>query len=197
MKQSYHSVRGSFFQMNKLTIHLDGSFFFFTALLLLMLPLPWILALSLAGAVHECFHAAAIAAFQGEIYSLRLHAGGIQMETNAFTPGKELICALAGPLGSALLLLFVHWLPRTAVCGAIHCAFNLLPLFPMDGGRALRSLVLLALPGSRGEKCFQWAQRLFCFCLFALCIVGCFRWGGVFFPAMVIVLWRVYQKRTV
>ena len=64
-------------------------------------------------------------------------------------PGAELICALAGPGGS--LLLGLAPIPELAVCGLIQGLFNLIPLMPMDGGRALGCLLELTVPGHQGS----------------------------------------------
>lgn len=182
---------------SKIAISLDGRLCLFLAFMLLLLPLPWVLSVVAATLVHEICHVLAIFAFQGELYSLRLGAGGIIMETNTFSPGRELIVAMAGPIGSALLILLAHRMPRLAICGAIHCIYNMLPILPLDGGRILENLLALFLPISHGRKIFQVLQHFLCVLLMLLGLVCVFRWGlfaGLIFLPLI---WRHGEKRTV
>lgn len=181
----------------KIAIHLDGSLCVFLAFMFLLLPLCWVLAFILAVAVHELCHAIAILAMEGRIYALWLGAGGIRMETDPLPPGQEIIAALAGPLGSALLLLVSRWMPRVAICGAVHCLYNLLPLFPMDGGRILQNTLALCLPVPLGRKAFHAFQRILRPILGAMCLLAVFRWGIL--PAVVgfLLMWRNRAERTV
>lgn len=111
------------------------------ALLLLVLPPGLLLAAAVAAAVHEFFHAAAVRLFSGRILALRIGAGGMVMETTPLLPWQTVVCTLAGPAGSFLLLATVRWWPWLALCGFIHGCFNLLPLDPLDGGRVLGCLL--------------------------------------------------------
>ena len=140
------------------------------ALFLLLLPLRWVAALVIAMTVHELSHYLAVRLCGGKIR--RIHAGlnGMRMEVEALPPWQELLCALAGPAGGFLLLLFVRLLPRTAICAAFQSLFNLLPVYPLDGGRAMRCCGELLLPG-RAEGVCKAVEIL---CLAAILYLGCY-----------------------
>ena len=132
-------------------VRVDVSACLMGAFLLLTLPLNWLLSALAAAAFHELCHGAAILLLGGRIWGVRISAGGAVMETEPLSSGKELVCALAGPAGSLLLVLMFRVFPRVAVCALVQAAFNLLPVFPLDGGRALRAGLCLVLPLGRAE----------------------------------------------
>lgn len=172
-------------------LSLDGGFCVLLALLLLVLPLPWLMAAILAASVHELCHYLALRLTGASVYGLRLGLGGARMETGPLSPAQELLAAAAGPIGSALLLLLGKWMPRTALCGAIHCIYNLLPLFPLDGGRVLRSGLTLL----RAEKVFPCTQHLTRILLVGLCIFYSVKLGiGVLLVGLL--LYAANRKKT-
>lgn len=178
-------------------VQTDGSFLILLAVMLLLLPLQWVLAAIGAAAFHEGCHFLTIRLLGGQVYGLRLGFGGAKMEVSAMSPRKETVAALAGPVGSAILILLAKWLPRIAICGFAHCLFNLLPLFPLDGGRAMRGLLTVFLPGDKGERIFSGFQRILLWGVGLGCILAAFRWGIV--PAIFgsMVIWRQRRKRIV
>ena len=127
-------------------IRVHGACWIFLAMLLTAVPLPWIGGAMLAAGVHELFHWAVLRACRVPIRELLIAPGGARLETGAMTRGEAVFCALAGPAGSLLLFGIARWLPRTAICGMMQGVFNLLPIYPLDGGRVLRALVA-DLPG--------------------------------------------------
>ena len=136
-------------------IQISGGAFLMPAVLLLFLPIQWVFSMVVAAAIHELCHIAAIWSMNGRIFRISIGMRGAQIETETMHPFKELICALAGPLGSALLLLTSQWFPRLAICGAVHFMYNCLPLLPFDGGRILRNLMVLLFPPARSEQIWQ------------------------------------------
>jgi Zn-dependent protease/predicted transcriptional regulator len=99
--------------------------------------------------------------------------GGVaQLERMPEKPAQELVVALAGPgvnlilaTGLAALLLMRGVSPEHAFANAeqgllefllvgnlVMLVFNLVPAFPMDGGRVLRSLLAMRLPYARATR---------------------------------------------
>lgn len=138
---------------SNISIGITGGACICLALSLLVLPLRWILAAVTAGLVHELCHGLAVLLCRGEISMFRLGRSGAVMEIHELPPRKECLCAIAGPLGSGLLVLLFPYFPRVAFCATVHCVYNLLPIYPLDGGRALRCLLSGCTENTKQEVC--------------------------------------------
>lgn len=110
---------------------------------ILLFPLRWILAWLCAVAVHELSHLAALKLMGCRIRSFHIGPMGVQIYTDNMIPYKELLCAVAGPAGSFLLLSISRWMPLLAICGCLQGMYNILPIYPMDGGRAVKCLLTI------------------------------------------------------
>jgi Zn-dependent protease len=132
-------------------------------------------ALGLFGSivVHELSHSLVARQYGLEMRGIRLFIfGGVaQMDEEPESPRAEFMMAIAGPIASVLISLAAFGLhglgtqlgwstPVTAVLwylawiNAVVAAFNLVPAFPLDGGRVLRS-ILWKMKGS-----LKWATRI-------------------------------------
>ena len=132
-------------------VRVDGAACLLLALLILTLPLKWLVAALAAAGIHELCHYLAVMAAGGRVLTLRIGPGGAVMETEPMSRGSELLCALAGPAGSLLLAGLFRFFPCTALCALAQGVFNLLPVYPLDGGRALRC-ALEGLGPKRAER---------------------------------------------
>ncbi|MCB9701168.1 MAG: site-2 protease family protein [Myxococcales bacterium] len=119
-----------------------------------LLSIAFLLAVFASVLLHELGHA-----LTGRLYGIETRKitlsplGGLaQLEAGMLPPRAELWVALAGPLVSFLLAgvfftlaaLTGEWSPSSFVGGLgwanlMIAAFNMLPAFPMDGGRVLRA----------------------------------------------------------
>ena len=128
------------------------------ALALLILPLSWILAFVFAAAVHEMGHILMLKVLGVRIDGFSGDSGGLRICTEPMPVWKELLSALAGPGASFLLVWLIHWYPMTALCGLVQGLYNLFPVMPFDGGRALRCLLELVCPGAAaaGMRIARW-----------------------------------------
>lgn len=134
-------------------LHIEPEFFPFCALLLLIIPFPWLCSIFFAAFFHECCHIAAIHLLGGRIRKIRIGICKAEIETEISGLFVELLCALAGPLGSFSLICLQMSFPRLALCGAIHGIFNFLPLYPLDGGRILYCITALISPKYADTLC--------------------------------------------
>jgi Zn-dependent protease len=122
----------------------------------------WLLAVFSCVVVHEFAHSLVARRRGGEVHEILLFPlGGVsKLDRLPESPGDELAIAIAGPLASIGLaltaaalalvtggslfppdLLTGGWLERLAWLNLLLAGFNLLPAFPLDGGRVLRALL--------------------------------------------------------
>jgi len=125
--------------------------------------------------LHEFGHALAARAFGIRTPDITLYAIGGVARLNRIPdkPWQELIVAIAGPLVNvviaAVLIFGIHvtaglqqvehlesprieMLAKVASLNVMLVLFNLIPAFPMDGGRVLRALLAMTMPYARATQ---------------------------------------------
>lgn len=180
---------------NRLRFCISAAACILLALAVLVLPIRWLLAAITAAACHELFHIAAVYLCGGRISGLIIGGNGAVMDAQPMSKGRELICALAGPLGGLLLLLFVRWIPRTAICAAFHSLYNLLPIYPLDGGRAMRCAAELVLP-LRADCICKWIETCCLILMGILAVYACVILRLGLFPVLMAATLYLKVRRT-
>ena len=167
------------------------------ALMLLILPLQWILAAGAAALWHELCHIIAVRLCGGTFHRVNIGDGGIVMECKPMSLEKEVLCFLAGPLGSLLLLTLATCFPKIALCGFVHGLYNLIPVYPLDGGRALQAAAFVFLPRERAETFCVGTAYVAVIAVVCLAAVGVFVWKLGVLPVLLaaILLFRINREK--
>ena len=126
-------------------IRIEPGLYITASIAVLLIPLKWLLVWVLAALAHELFHIFLVWILRYRINSISIGAFGARIECEPMPRLQTVLCAVAGPIGSLLLICFSRYMPELAICGFVQGVFNLLPMYPLDGGRILRQ-VLIKLP---------------------------------------------------
>lgn len=105
-----------------------------------------------ATAAHETGHLIALRLLGADILALRLDVLDAQIVSSPLSYRQELCAALAGPAMSIVCcLIFRRRFAAFAAVSLLLGLFNLLPVWPLDGGRALRAALGQWVSLSRAE----------------------------------------------
>ena len=121
-------------------VRTEAGFWIVLGLMVLLFPFHFLAGVLLAAAVHELGHLTVIRLTGGRVRGIWLHGGGARIETDPMEPGQAILCALAGPGAGALTVFAWRWFPELAVAGLVQTVFNLIPIYPLDGGQAARNI---------------------------------------------------------
>lgn len=128
--------------------------------------------------LHELAHITALKILHGRVRRLRTGAVGIALDTYGISYKDEMTVALAGPIAS--LLLFLGFLPHfTKSPLMFFCAFsnliiftlNILPIYPLDGGRVLYCILCQKLALVTCAKITKTVSFLFLLPLLVLSVI--------------------------
>jgi len=168
------------------------------------------LTLAISVTAHELGHALTAGAFGYRTQSITLSLLGgcaalIALPRKAW---QEFLTAIAGPLVSFLLALVAYlvlafapirniWLARVLVymfwMNIMLGSFNLLPGFPMDGGRVFRSVMRIFTTRAKATFIAMWVGRAFAIVLGlkgAWSILNGGNWGFV----TILIAWMIWRE---
>ena len=131
-----------------------------------------------AAAAHEAGHLLTLRLLGADILSVRLGFLDAKIGTNTLGYREEALCALAGPAASLLFcLLFRKPAPTFAAISLLLGLFNVLPIFPLDGGRALRAGLGMVLPLETAQAVCRMVSFVFLAAGLAAALLGAREYG--------------------
>lgn len=164
--------------------------YFWLALLLLVLPLRWICAIVIAAAMHEMGHIFAVKAFGGDIHKFSFNWDGAVLHAHLPHRWQGVLAILAGPCVGSMLVVFGRWFPRIAIVAAAQTIFNLLPIYPLDGGRLIHCLC-------GNKRAVAWIEyvMIVCLVLAGMYLAFYLRWGLLPVALVFSLICRVFMEK--
>lgn len=154
-----------------------------------------LLPTALAALCHELGHCAALRFTGSGVERLQLSAVGAELvPRRPLSYAAELPTALAGP-GVSLLCAFLAARWGFFLFAGLSLAlglFNLLPIHPLDGSRALQSLCALLLPPTWAQRLPKWLGVIAAGLLLGAAVKAFLRLGGL--SLLALALWLCYKN---
>jgi len=186
-------------------IIIGSSLFIFCAVLLAMgawKVIPFMAVVWFVVTLHEIGHVWAAKGLGWKCNSITLvFIGGMaEVELNVFEPRKEFLVAVAGPIVNLILVAltlplvllpiphpYMLMLSFFIEINVMLVLFNILPIWPMDGGRVVRSM-LTVWNGDvlRSTRITKWVGRATAIPTFAFCWMNGWVLGMMIVPIMVL-----------
>ena len=178
--------------VTKTSVELTPSVLISVAAMLLLFPLKWIFAWLVAAMIHESCHCLALIILGHPIYKVQLLTVGARIHTEPLPYSHQVFCSLSGPIGGLSLLFCASLYPQLAFCALSQSVFNLLPIHPLDGGRALYGFICCIFSTHTANKIYKLIESVFIVILLINTILLGFRLGSL--PALLFALLLLKTK---
>ena len=155
-------------ETNKFNV--SPGFYIYAALLVLTVPARWVFGFVTAAWIHELGHLLALKLLNVRILRIHLEVSGAVIETGNIGTIQELVSAAAGPAAGALTVFTAKLFPEISFCALAQTVFNLIPVYPSDGGRILRCILCTLLQEKHATSIIMWITRFTLATLLAVCV---------------------------
>ena len=149
----------------------------------------WFICASFA---HELGHLLAMGLCGIPILGIKFSASGAVIKAVFSDYKTEMICTFAGPVAGVIFGLgLLRIVPGAAMVSLMLSTVNLLPLYPLDGGRVLKAIMLRYVPEKADARMKRCTSIVCCM----LMVLAC--WGTIYLQmgvwpifASLALLWR-------
>ena len=148
-------------------------------------PLSALLSFYAAATAHEAAHLAVIMLLGGEIKQMELGFLEVRICTGTLKYRTEFFAVLAGPcLNLACGMIFRTLWPSFAAMSMLLGIFNLLPVWPLDGSKAIRSGLSMLLPPTISDGICISLSYLVMGILLLFALYACKEWNLGIWPIL-------------
>ena len=179
----------------RIPISTEPELYIFVAIILLLVPLKWVLAVIVCCALHELGHLSSAKFLRIPIQRIRFGLRGTCIHMPPMLPWQELICSAAGPLSGLIPLLFYRTFPEAALCAVFLTIYNLFPIDPSDGMRILRCILLFIFGNHTAAKLTTIVATTLCIIIFVLGFIGTFILHLGILPIASVIFLALCRKR--
>lgn len=166
-------------KLKKLKVVLHPLFIVLGVLMMILGRAKAFFICTLSAFLHEWAHSIVAEKYGYKMERIRLMPFGAELygDTDSFVDKDEIYIALAGPLSNfiiCIIILGIWWISPDSYGASIDIfetnlvmgMFNLLPFFPLDGGRIILALISLKTTRRTGAKIVKNATKVFALTLF-------------------------------
>ncbi len=114
---------------------------------------------------------------------------------------KKIFIAIAGPITNVMILLITVFLPTNKqikefilYSNILIAMFNLIPLYPLDGGRILKGLIKMKYKGIKSDEIINKISNMIIIILTALSSVGILYLKNIAILFVLIYLWIIIMN---
>lgn len=144
--------------------------------------------------MHELAHILIALILNVDIKEIELLPIGMNAKyANNISKVKELFISLAGPLASFLFSIYLKNITFTKMNLSI-AFFNLIPIYPFDGGRILRCFLKIIFNDYKGIKVSNMITKIFLIFLIIISLILAAYLKNYYFIIFTIYIFYIYQE---
>lgn len=193
-----------------MNIKLNLNIFLFIILFFITNQLEIYTLIMIFALIHELAHliCGVILGFKPDTLRIMPFGFCIEFETNVNDYNKKILksnmlsikktlIALAGPLSNLLIIIlgFIFNIDNNIIfSNLLIMLFNLIPIYPLDGGRILKNLLKIFVGNKRASKCINTISNIFMIILTMLASIFIFVNKNIAIFILIITLWALVIK---